>query len=58
MFHKTRKLNAVFTKKLDYTGPIVLKNMKDLQQNVLLRTLEIHFTFDIWSKIPSITMKN
>ena len=29
-----------------------------LHQNVFLRTLEIHFTFDIWSKNPSITMKS
>ena len=29
-----------------------------LHQNIFLRTLKIHFTFDIWSKNPSITMKS
>ena len=37
-----------------HTGVLAMKNVINffsaLHQNVFLRTLEIHFTFDIWSE--------
>ena len=35
-----------------------MKFFEGLNQNLFLVTLEMHFTFDIWAKNPSVTMKS